>query len=62
MKPDLSNPQNYRLVRLENGTNKIVVQSKSDESFWHDEREVASADEGNTVIHQLLQERSKQGK
>jgi hypothetical protein len=59
-KPDLSDPQTYRLVGLENGTDKIKVQSKIDENSWCDEKEVASVAEGNKVIHHLLQERSKQ--
>jgi hypothetical protein len=60
MRPDATDPKNYRLVRLENGTDKIKVQSKIDENSWYDETEVASAAEGNKKIHHLLQERSRQ--
>jgi hypothetical protein len=58
MRPDASDPNNYRLVRLENGSGKIKVQSKVDENSWTDEQEVDSVLEGNKVIHRLLKERS----
>jgi hypothetical protein len=58
MRHDASDLNNYRLVRLENGTDKIKVQSKVDENSWNDEQEVDSVLEGNKVIHRLLKERS----
>jgi hypothetical protein len=56
MKLDFSDPQNYRLVRLQNGTDKLIVQSRIDDHSWHDEKEVASPGEGNAAIDRLRQE------
>jgi hypothetical protein len=56
MKLDLSDPQNYRLIRLQNGTDKLIVQSRIDDQSWHDEKEVSSPEEGNAVIDQLRHE------
>lgn len=59
MSHDVDDPNNYRIIRREDGSGKYEVQFRTDDGTWSVVREVRSVNDGNMVIEELRKQGEK---